>query len=123
MVIINKDVDITRDDFYNILKENTGIVIFKFGATWCRPCQIANPFIEARLKSLDDRVNYMTLDVDESFDLYGHLQSKKMVSGIPAMLAYVKGNTDYVSNYCVMSCKSDEINRFFDHIEAMLKSL
>ena len=28
-----------RDQFLAILKENPGIMVFKFGADWCAPCQ------------------------------------------------------------------------------------
>ena len=76
-----------------------------------------------RLKNIDDRVTYITLDVDDAFDLYGFLQSKKMVSGIPAVLAYAKGNTNYASDFAVASCKATEINAFFDQVETKLKDL
>ena len=123
MVVVHKDANISRENFFDILEKNQGIVIFKFGATWCRPCQMAEPFIEARLKNIDDSVTYITLDVDNAFDLYGFLQSKKMVSGIPAVLAYTKGNTSYASDFAVASCKVLEINAFFDQIESKLKNL
>lgn len=123
MVVVHKDANISRENFFEILQKNEGIVIFKFGATWCRPCKIAEPFINARLKNIDDRVTYITLNVDDAFDLYGFLQSKKMVSGIPAVLAYTKGNTNYVSDFAVASCKDTEINAFFDQVEAKLKEL
>ena len=123
MVIVQKDANISREGFFDILQKNQGIVIFIFGATWCRPCQMAEPFINARLKNIDDRVTYITLDVDDAFDLYGFLMSKKMVNGIPAVLAYTKGNTSYASDFAVASCKAIEINAFFDQVEAKLKEL
>lgn len=123
MVVVHKDANISREGFFDILQKNQGIVIFKFGANWCRPCKMAEPFINARLKNIDDRVTYITLDVDNAFDLYGFLQSKKMVNGIPAVLAYAKGNTSYASDFAVASCKATEINAFFDQIETKLKDL
>lgn len=123
MVVIHKDANISRENFFEILQKNQGVVIFKFGATWCRPCTMIEPFIEQRLKKIDDRVTYITLDVDEAFDLYGFLQSKKMVSGIPAILAYAKGNTNYASDYCVISSSKNQVNAFFDQVEAKLKEL
>ena len=123
MVVVHKNVNISRENFFDILQKNQGIVIFKFGATWCRPCKMAEPFINERLKHIDDRVTYITLDVDNAFDLYGFLQSKKMVNGIPAVLAYVKGNTSYASDFAVSSCKATEINAFFNQLETKLKTL
>ena len=123
MVVVHKDVNISREGFFDILQNNQGIVIFKFGATWCRPCKLAEPYINARLKNIDDRVTYITLDVDDAFDLYGFLQSKKMVNGIPAVLAYTKDNTSYASDFAVTSCNIKEINAFFDQVETKLKTL
>lgn len=123
MVVVHKDANISRENFFEILQKNQGVVIFKFGATWCRPCTMIEPFIEQRLKKIDDRVTYITLDVDEAFDLYGFLQSKKMVNGIPAILAYAKGNTNYASDCCVISSSKNEVNAFFDQVEAKLKEL
>lgn len=123
MVVIHKDANISREIFFDILQKNQGIVIFKFGATWCRPCKMAEPFINDRLKNIDDRVTYITIDVDDAFDLYGFLQSKKMVNGIPAVLAYANGNTSYASDFAVVSCKVAEINAFFDQVETKLKDL
>ena len=33
------------------------------------------------------------LDVDDNLDVYAYLKVKKMVSGIPVLIAYFKGNT------------------------------
>lgn len=116
---MHKNVNIDRKNFLQMLKENDGILIFKFGAGWCKPCHVAEPFINARIECFDDSVNYYELDVDQSFDLYAYLQSKKMVNGIPAILAYSKENTSFVSDCCVMGANQKEINAFFDKV-AML---
>ena len=120
MVVVHHNLNVSRDDFFELLKNNQGVIIFKFGATWCRPCKLAEPHIEARLKNLDDRVTYITIDVDDAFDLYGFLQTKKMVNGIPAVLAYVKGNTNFASDFAVMGCDSKQINAFFDQVSTKL---
>jgi hypothetical protein len=39
------------------------------------------------------------IDVDESFDLYAFLKTKKMVNGIPAVLVYEKSNTSYIPDF------------------------
>ena len=123
MVVVHHNLNMSREDFFELLKNNNGIIILKFGATWCKPCKLAEPHIEARLKNLDDRVVYITIDVDDAFDLYGFLMTKKMVNGIPAVLAYVKGNTSFASDLAVMGCKETEINAFFDQVTAKLNAL
>ena len=31
-----------RNDFFNLLEVNPGLIIIKFGATWCKPCKISH---------------------------------------------------------------------------------
>ena len=42
MVVLTEIAD--RDEFQKILNENQGIVIIKFGATWCQPCKLISPY-------------------------------------------------------------------------------
>ena len=37
-------------DQLSILKENTGIMVFKFGAEWCAPCQSIKDDVEQYFK-------------------------------------------------------------------------
>jgi hypothetical protein len=53
------------------------------------------------------------IDVDECFDFYGFLKSKKMVNGIPVILSYEKGNNNYIPNDIVVGSDVAKINEFF----------
>ena len=35
-----------RKDFMELLKTNKGLIFLKFGAEWCAPCKIIDPYIE-----------------------------------------------------------------------------
>ena len=106
--------EFTREHFFEVLKNNKGVVIFKFGASWCQPCKYITPLIHAKVSQLKDHVTFYELDVDDSFDIYGYLQSKKMVNGIPALLGYVAGNESYVSDFAVSGTNKIEIDDFFN---------
>ena len=97
--IMNSDIKVnynieTRDDLKNFLRNTTiEITIIKFGATWCKPCQMIAPTI----KSLNEQViqakkiiNYIDLDVDKCSDLYAFMKQKKMVRGIPVIMCFKK---------------------------------
>ena len=88
-----------RDEFLSFLKQNTGIMVFKFGADWCKPCQTIKDDVEQYFANTPDNVLCFDLDIDDSFDLYAFLKSKKMVTVIPSILAYVKGNESYASYF------------------------
>jgi len=110
-----ENVNIPRDrkDFEKILANNPGIIIFKFGADWCRPCQLIKNFVHEYVDKLPPHIAFYDIDIDESFDIYGYLRSKKMVNGVPVLLAYYKNNNSYVSDHCVVGTNKEEIKQFF----------
>ncbi len=103
----------TREDFFNLLKVNPGLVIIKFGATWCGPCKKIKHVVDAFFATSPDNVICADVDVDESFDLYGFFKSKKMVNGIPVMLCYVKGNETFIPDDSVTGIDPTALDSFF----------
>jgi thiol-disulfide isomerase/thioredoxin len=104
-----------RDVFMELLKTNPGVFIFKFGAEWCSPCKKIKKFVDKVSLVLPVNTMYIFgVDVDECFDLYAYLKQKKMVSGIPVMLAYKTGNTTYAPDASVSGTDENELKHFFD---------
>lgn len=107
---------VSMEDFKLLLTENPGMVILKFGASWCGPCkrceQQVHQWMEHRLPQ-DGSVVSVIVDVDESFELYAFLKKKKMIQGIPAILMYKKGNLNYVFDDNVNTSDPAQIDAFF----------
>ena len=114
---------LSLQDFYEILKNNEGVVIVKFGAEWCGPCKRIEEHVYSAFKQMPDNVQPIIVDVDESFELYAFLKSKKMVKSIPTLLCYEKGNLSYVPNDVVVGANTDEINAFFNECFDKAKEL
>ena len=113
-----------RDEFLAILKENPGIMVFKFGADWCKPCQTIKDDVEQYFANTPDNVLCFDLDIDDSFDLYAFLKSKKMVTGIPSILAYVKGNESYASDFAYsFSGGKEALINFFNTVNTKAQTL
>jgi thioredoxin-like negative regulator of GroEL len=116
----------SRDNFLEILKINPGLFIMKLGAPWCRPCKQIAPIIDAFFGSSPKNVLCADINVDESFDLYSFLKSKRMVNGIPAILCYQRGNVGYVPNDMVTGADPDGLHRFFKrcgtHLNQVIKN-
>ena len=113
-----------RDQFFEFLKQNTGIMVFKFGADWCKPCQTIKNDVEQYFANTPDNVLCFDLDIDESFDLYAFLKSKKMVTGVPSILAYIKGNESYASDFAYsFSGGKDALKIFFDTVNIKANSM
>jgi thioredoxin 1 len=104
----------TIDEYKRQLLDNPGLVIFKFSAPWCAPCQKIAPQVEAWFHKMPANVQTIVIDVDESIDLYAFMKSKKMLKGIPALLMYKKGNLNYVFDDCVNTSDPAQIDAFFE---------
>ena len=107
----------TRTEFKTLLEENKSVVVLKFGAEWCGPCKQIEGLVHEYIEKLPKVATCMVLDIDECFDLYAFLKSKKIVTAIPTLLAYYKGNTHYAPDEIVMGTKTEEIDLFFKRVQ------
>ena len=108
-----------RQRFIEVLQENEGVVVVKYGATWCRPCKVIEPYLEEKKRTLAVNTTYHELDVDEDFDLYAHLKSKKQVVGVPVLLAYKKGNITPYADKSVTGTNRSDIDYFFQSLKTL----
>jgi thioredoxin 1 len=100
-------------EFERILIQNPGLIIIKFGATWCQPCKRIERQVYQSFDQMPSNVQCIIVDVDVSFELYHFLKNKKMIHGIPALLLYEQGNTHYVPNDIIVGADPTGINAFF----------
>jgi len=103
----------SKDHFVELLQKNPGLLIIKFGANWCGPCKKIEGFVHSWFDKMPETVQCMSVDIDESFEIYAFLKSKKMVNGIPVILCYEKGNLTYIPNDIVIGGDSVKVEEFF----------
>ena len=93
----------TRDDLKNYLKSTKIETTFiKYGATWCKPCHMIAPTIEAlnqQVMKANIIFNFIDLDVDQCSDLYAFMKQRKMIRGIPVIMCYKKSQYNEDSFY------------------------
>ena len=99
--------------FGNFLLNNPGLVIIKFGAEWCGPCKKIETQVHNWLDSMPETVQSFIIDIDECFEIYAYLKTKKMVNGVPAILCYDKGNTSYIPSDSVIGGDPVGVDAFF----------
>jgi thiol:disulfide interchange protein len=111
-----------RNHFLELLKhDNPGLIIVKFGADWCKPCKLIESSVLNYFERMPSNVQCVILDIDESFDIYAYLKSKKMVNGIPAILCYKKGNVGFVPNDIVTGTDKTNLHLFFERCISLLQ--
>lgn len=111
-----------RGKFISLLENNPGLILVKLGASWCGPCKRIKNVVDSFFASSPDNVICCDIDVDESFDLYSFLKSKKMVNGIPVILCYKKGNVSYIPDDSVTGINPSDLDAFFRRCSLHLMS-
>lgn len=108
---------LTRNSLADMVDRNTrGIIVVKFGAEWCGPCKKIEPHVNVAMAQMPQNVYCYLVDIDQSVDLYAFLKAKKVVSGVPSMLAYYPGSVLVAPEQRVVGTDSVAIDHFFECI-------
>lgn len=109
-----------RNDFLKLLNENKGVMIFKYTADWCKPCQMIKTEVDAHFEKITGpNVFCFEVNIDECFDLFAFMKTKKMMKGIPTLMAYKKGNTSFVPDDSISGADIGDVNSFFERCRNM----
>lgn len=100
-------------DFRQLIIQNRGVFIVKLGAEWCGPCKRIEPLVASCMRQMPDAVQCAVIDVDESFEVYAFLKNKRVVNGIPAILAYYQGNDNYIPDDVVVGSDEKQVVALF----------
>lgn len=110
----------SKNAFFHLLEHNPGLIILKFGASWCGPCKKIEPIVHGFFATSPDEVVCGDIDIDESFEVYAFLKNKKMVNGIPVMLCYKKGNETFIPDDSITGADPVALDAFFKRCGAHL---
>lgn len=88
---IIKELD--KQDMQELLKKaiiEKKIVVVKFTAQWCGPCQRIKADCYTMFNQLPDKIIVADLDVDldKNCEFYGFMKRKRLVNGIPVLMAW-----------------------------------
>lgn len=92
------------------------VLIVKLGADWCGPCKRIAPMTYTFYNNCADNILCADIDVDDNLDLYVGLKKYKMVSGIPAFLAFYGDKQReqwYIPDDSVVGADEIQIVNFF----------
>jgi hypothetical protein len=66
------------------------------------------------MSRLPPTIQGAVIDIDDNFDIYALLKSKRIVNGVPVIMCYKKGNLTPVPDHIVMGADENQIRQFFD---------
>ena len=72
---------LNQEQFNNIKNEN-GLKVVDFFATWCGPCKMLTPILEELSEEMQDSVEFIKIDIDESMELAMEYQ----VTSVPTLV-------------------------------------
>ena len=75
------------EDFKSKVLHSTVPVIVDFSATWCGPCKILGPRLDAAVASTNSKVNLAIVDIDDNSDI----AMEHEVQAVPTVVAFKEG--------------------------------
>ncbi len=125
---IKKNLSI--EEFKKLQEEITDkqVLLVKFSAEWCKPCEVIKPLVNKKYKELPTNVIIAEIDIDESLDLYMVFKKKKMLTGVPSLFAFHGDKKKektlwYVPDRSVSGSDNKKVEDFMNHTRDKGKTL
>ena len=112
MLPIIKSIDSVKD-FQNLVENNKGVILIKFGAKWCGPCKRIEPYVMEFFNNVPENIQCVIIDIDECIEFYSFLKKKRVVNGVPVILCYLKDNKTFIPDDFVVGTDKIKLDEFF----------
>jgi len=112
-----------KEEFFRLLQNNPGLVLLKFGATWCGPCKAVDPIIHNYFVSTPENVVCCILDIDDNFELYGYMKKSRVTNGIPVVLCYDASNLTIMPTDSVTGANKIELYKFLNRVSQRISHI
>ena len=106
----------SRQHLLELINNNTGILVLKFGAEWCGPCKRIEQLVKDWFNLMPANVTCGIIDCDESFDVYAFYKKNKIIKTIPAILRFDAENDHWAPDDAIFSSDHDEVTEFCQRI-------
>jgi len=80
-------IEITKENFEEVVLKNQLPVLVDFWATWCGPCKMIGPIVEEIAEELEGKVAVGKINVDKQPEL----ANRYGVMSIPTLLVFKNG--------------------------------
>jgi thiol-disulfide isomerase/thioredoxin len=101
-----------------LIANNPGILVIKLGATWCAPCKKIKDIAQQKMDELKtmfgERAKIIEIDIDDCFEVYATLKTKRIVNGIPAILCWHQDNVTLRPSDFINDSNPNEVALLFE---------
>jgi thioredoxin 2 len=97
----NEPIAVGSGDFDDVLREVKTPILVDFWASWCGPCRMAAPEVDALAKATAGRAVVLKVDTEENPDLAARFQ----IQSIPHFIVFKKGGAVFERHSGVASSK------------------
>jgi thioredoxin 1 len=105
-------IEITKENFENVVLKSTHPIVIDIWAPWCQPCKIIAPLFE-ELSSEYQNIEFAKCNIDENPEI----ASKFNIRGIPTVLYFNKGELLEVQVGAVSkSTFVNKLNKLYENI-------
>lgn len=108
------------ETFRKLLNSTDKIILLKFYADWCRPCNNIKELCNYRFSRFPSTIKVIEINIDETINLYVTLKRYKMIKSIPSlMIWYPQKERDhwYVPDQSISTSNKEEIICFLNNID------
>lgn len=104
-----------REDFKSKVLESKKPVVVNFRASWCGPCKMLTPRLEAAVDARGEKLDLAKVDIDEQADLAMQYE----VEAVPSVIMFKNGE---VTDRFMGLKDKDQIDSFLDKAVASWSS-
>lgn len=86
----NSIIQVTDDDFEEVVLRSSEPVLVDYWAEWCGPCKMITPLLEEIVNEYADKIKVAKLNIDDN----PATPPKYGIRGIPTLMLFKDGNVE-----------------------------
>lgn len=122
MVVLTSELK-TREQLQDLINNNPKIIVIKLGAEWCGPCKKIEPLVKEFFNKSPSDCVCVSIDIDESMDIFAMYKRFRVLSGVPGLLCYTNDDNSIYPHIVCNTGNTDQVQKFFNDCMSAYNSL